>query len=432
MDRHRRAFLVRLVAWVATVVLVSPAVGISAQPGELAGWANSFPVALEHDLAAVALPPDAYPVEELVVGRGHLLRPAEEAAAHVPFLGLSAEDLLGRMRDAGWIARYVGEVGPPRWPASNAAPTAGWSSITAYKDAVGAAAGFALLDESAAEGVEIEAIPARQIGEGARLTRYTGTDANGRPFERLRYTFVSGSLVGSVALFRGDDALEAAMTPEVMVTMAERLLERMGVASGAPGLPSLVLRLNPAVALPVETHNETYDAIDGQPVPHQGDSAEAIAAAGEFNELYGIESSYIAHTNFAWQEGVQHRPTWLVALYRVESADVAADLVSQHARYDRAVGYDELIELDALPAVDSPVAGSAYTEAWEDGSLNEGYRITVAVGNTVAMVDVSAPGGVSQEVAFALVEAQVACLEIGTCAPVTAPFEPAPAATPAA
>ncbi len=427
MDRHHRrnrGLLISLVTWIVTFVLLAPAGGALAQPGDLGAWATAFPVALEHDLAAMVLPPDAYPGERLAVGRGHLFRPAEEAAAHLPFLGLSEEDLLARMRDAGWIARYVSEVGPAESPAANTVATIGWSSITAYADASGALDGFALLDESAAEGVDVELIPARQIGEGARLTRYRGTDADGRAFERLRYTFVSGPLVGSVAVFRGDDTPDAAMTPEAMVTMGERLLERMEAAEGMQGLPSLVLRLNPAEALPIAVHDEGYFSVDGRTMPHQGDSAEAIAAANRFNELYGVEASYIAHTTFAWQEGVLHRPTWLVALYTVEGPGAAADLVGQHARYDRSVGYDELVELDELPELDGPVAGSAYTEAWADGSLSEGYRITVAVGSTVAIVDISAPGGVDERDAFALVEAQVACLKLGMCAPLPAPFLP--------
>jgi hypothetical protein len=437
MDRHhlgaqrRRSFAVRLVAWTAAFVILAPAGGTGAQAGDLDAWATAFPATMDRDLAAMALSPADYPVAGMVAGRGHLLRPVEEAAAHATVLGMSQEDVLLRMRDAGWIARYIGEVGPAIVPDGNAVPTTGWSSITAYEDAVGAAEGFALLDESGGDGVEV--IQAPPIGDGARLTRYTGTDSEGRPFDRLRYTFVSGPLVGSVALFRGADTPEAAMTPDAMVTMAERLLARMQAISETPGLPQLVVRLDPTSALPVDTHNEAYYVLDGVTIPHQGDSAEAIEAAEEFNARYGVDASYIAHTTFDGQEGVLQRPTWLVALYRVESAGTAADLVGQHARYDRSVGYDELVELDALPAVGGPVAGSAYTEAWEDGSVNEGYRITVAVGDVVAIVDVSAPGGVSQNVAYALVEAQAACLEIGMCTSLQAPFAPVSGlATPAA
>jgi hypothetical protein len=197
------------------------------------------------------------------------------------------------------------------------------------------------------------------------------------------------------------------------------------MAGDAPSLPGMIVRLNPTTALPVASHGETYYVLDGALIPRHGDSEEAIAAAQRFNERFGVESNYILHTNFEGQEGVLHRPTWLVALYRVEDAETAAELVRQHARYDQAVGYDEMVELDTLPAVDWPVAGSAYTEAWEDGSTNRGYRLTVAVGSTVAIVDVSAPGGVSEAVAFDLVEAQAACLEFGECAPVPAPFPPA-------
>ncbi len=411
--------------------LWTPAAGTVAQSGDLDAWAAAFPDTMDRDIAAMALSPADYPVTGMVAGRGHLLRPVEEAVAHATILGVSEAELLAQMRDAGWIARYIGEVGPATVPDGNAVPTTGWSSITAYEDAAGAAEGFALLDESGGNGVEI--IQSAPIGDGARLTRYTGTDSQGRPFDRLRYTFVSGPLVGSVALLRGADTPEAAMTPEAMVSLAERLLARIQAPNGAPGLQPLVLRLDPTAGMPVDRHTEGYYVIGGEQIPHQGDSEDAIARARQFNELYGVDASYIAHTTFDGQEDVLQRPTWLVALYRVGSAETAADLVGQHARYDRSVGYDELVELDALPAVDGPVAGSAYTEAWEDGSLNEGYRITVAVGNTVAIVAVSAPGGVSQDVAFALVEAQVACLEIGICTSLQAPFGPVPEpATPGA
>jgi hypothetical protein len=426
--RHRGAFVARLVAWIATFMLVIPAAGASAQPGDLSAWATAFPAGLEHDLAAMVLPADAFPAEGLVAGAGRMLRPVEEAAAHAEALGVPEADLLAQMRDAGWIARYAGEVVPATRAEGGLAPTTGWSSVTLYADADGAAEGFALLDESRADGAEV--IQARQIGDGARMTRYIGTDAAGRPFDRLRYTFVAGPLVGSVALFRGADAAEA--SPDAMVTSAEALLERMRAAGEAPGLFHLAVHLDPVAGLPIDSHAEGYFSVNGQHIRHQGDSDEALAAAATFIATHGVEASYILHTTFAWQEGADHRPAWLVALYRVGDAEAAAELVSQHARYDRTVGYDTLVELDALPAVDWPVAGSSYSEAWPDGSESAGYRITVAVGTTVAIVDVSAPGGVSEETAFALVEAQVACLEFGACDPVQAPFAPAPAATPPA
>jgi hypothetical protein len=428
--RGRRGPLFALVVWIAVAGALLPAAGTAGQDAGLDAWASAFPASLNVDLAAMALPADAYPVAGMVASTGRLLRPIEEATAHDPVLELSQPEVLARMRDAGWTARFVGEVVPASREAAGLAPTTGWSSITAYADADGAAEGFALLDETLAADAKV--VPARQIGDASRLSRYTGTDNSGRPFDRLRYTFVDGPLVGSVALFRGADTPDAAMTPEAMVTMAERLLDRMRSAGAAPGLTGLVVRLGPSAGLPIDSHEEGYFSLGGRQIPHRGDTEETLAAASAFIDTYGVEASYIAHTTFAWQEGVDHRPAWLVALYRVGDADAAAELVRQHARYDRTVGYDTLVELDALPAVDWPVAGSAYTEAWPDGSQSAGYRITVAVGTMVAIVDVSAPAGVSEETAFALVEAQVSCLEWGGCAPIAAPFDAPDVSTPVA
>ena len=59
---------------------------------------------------------------------------------------------------------------------------------------------------------------------------------------------------------------------------------------------------------------------------------------------YGVDASYIAHTTFDEQEDALQRPTWLVALYRVESAETAADLVGQHADQIGLRGHLDRIE----------------------------------------------------------------------------------------
>jgi len=404
----------------------------AARQGELHSWATGFPGGLAVDLPAMTLVPGDYPIPGLSVGAGRLLRPVEEASAFAPVLGVDTDALLRRMRDIGWVTRYVGDVLLVEGADLSTLEIVGWSSVTLHDSDAGAMEGFELLDESGGVGVEV--VPAREIGEAARLTRATATDASGRPFERVRYTFVSGPYVGSVAVLWYEAAAIDGVEAEAMLASGERLLERIGdvAASDGPVLPGFVVRMDPATGLDVSGYQEMYHVLDGAVIAQLGDTEAEVSSAESFRDRWGIEDNYVFRINFTGPGDGQHRPFYQAQLLALGSPEDAAALVNAHLQYDEALGYASVGVLEELPTLDGAVAGISYVAPWPDGSENAGYRIWFQVGATVAVVDVSAPGGVDQRVAFALVDRQLACLEGGDCAPVAAPFGTMSAATPAA
>jgi hypothetical protein len=428
MDAHhprarRAAFLVPLIAWIVVAGFIAPVSGtIAAQLSELESWANAFPTAIDHDLAAMALPPEAFPTPGLVTTWGHMLRPIEEGTAFAPVLGMEPLDIARDLRETGWVTRYVGEVGRSRPGEDSPFPVTGWTSIAEHEDAVGAMAGFDLLDESGFAGVEVVQAPA--VGDASRLTKYVGTDSEGRDFTRVRYTFVRDRLIGSVALYWYDDAQSEAVAPEAMVDTAERLLERMTavVAGESPGMSGRVVRMNAVPGTDVVGHEEGYYVLDAGVVARYGDTLEAIGNALQFRDRWGIEAQYLLELSFTPPSGAEHRPYWQVSLIETGSEADASGLVGAHMEYDEILGYDTMTELDELPAVDGAVAGVTYAVAWGDGSENVGYRIWVQSGSTVVIVEASGPDGVELPLMFNLVDAQLACLETGACAPIPLPF----------
>jgi hypothetical protein len=415
-----------------------PAIGGSRatamQADDLETWGRSFPASMAYDLPAMTLRAEELPATGLVASNGRLLRPVEEAATFAPLLGVEQDALLQEMRDAGWKSRYIAEAARASTANPDQYSTVGWSSITEYEDAAGAKEGFAILDESDGEGVEV--LQAQGVGEASRITRYVGTAEDGRSFARVRYTFVHDALVGSVAVYWYDEATAVASDAADMVAPAQRLLERMqeAVAGEALNLPGMVVRMSPSAELDIDTHDEAYYTLEGTAIPHYGDSLAALQDAAAFLDRWGIEANYLSRTLFAAAPVDQHGPYFMVQLFRLGNADNAAALVRGHMQYDDISGYIELNELDELPDVDGAVAGVSYVYEWDDGSTDRGYRVWVQVGRTVAVVEASDPDGVEQALMFDLVERQVGCLEFGACEPIPVPFpvSSAPAATPAA
>ncbi|HYH12686.1 MAG TPA: hypothetical protein VD789_10065, partial [Thermomicrobiales bacterium] len=337
---------------------------------DLQNWATSFPDEITADLPAMTLPPGAYPVEGLSVGAGRMLRPVEEAAAFAPVLGVDEGELLRRMRDSGWVTRYLGDVLLPHGADPSVLDVVGWSSITQHESDAGALEGYALLDESGADGVQV--IPAREIGGAARLTHATGTDATGRPFERVRYTFVSGPFVGSVAILWYETAAIDGVDAEAMVATGERLFDRIGdvSASGASRLPGLVLRMNSVEGLDIDGYQEMYHVLDSEVIAQLGDSEAAVARAGAFRDQWGIEANYAFRINFTGTGVGEHKPFYQAQLLRLGSVDDAVALVNGHLEYDQTLGYERMEVLEVLPTLDGAVAGVEYVASWPDGTEN--------------------------------------------------------------
>ncbi len=210
MARHvipRRAVVLMMLLWVCVPAVVASG-ATAMQADDLETWGRSFPSSLTYDLPAMTLRAEELPAVGLVAADGRLLRPIEEAATFAPLLGAEQDALLRDMRDSGWKARYVSEALRASTTNPDQYGTVGWSSITEYEDAAGAKQGFTLLDESGGEGVEV--LQAQSVGEASRITRYAGTAEDGRSFSRIRYTFLHEALVGSVAVYWYDEAMDQA------------------------------------------------------------------------------------------------------------------------------------------------------------------------------------------------------------------------------
>ena len=233
--RGGRPLAVALLALSLVLDILAPARFVVAQADPADAWATSLPTSFTYNLPAMVLPPDAYPVAGMVAYQnGEMRTPQAEAAAFATALGVDQGILLEQMRASGWRARYVSEVVLPDALDPASFLVGGWSSVTEHKDAAGAQAGFALLDDSAVFGAEI--VPAPQVGDASRLTRVTGIDNIGRTYERLRFTFVSGDLVGSVALFWYAGAPSGPVDAATMAATAEALLARIEQAANGTTL----------------------------------------------------------------------------------------------------------------------------------------------------------------------------------------------------
>jgi len=231
-ERIARQFKAIIVVFVLILgVLVSGAGVVAAQTSPGDRWATSLPEAFTYNLPAITLPAEAFPVPGMVLqGGGEMRTPLKEAAAFAKALGVDQAALLDGMQSAGWEARYVSNVVLPTAGDPSDFLIGGWSSVTEQESAAGAQAAFALLDDSAVPGAVV--LDAPPVGDASRLTQVSGVDNIGRNYVRMRYTFVHGDLVGSVALFWYDGAPSGPVDAATMAATAQVLLDRMDAAAG--------------------------------------------------------------------------------------------------------------------------------------------------------------------------------------------------------
>jgi hypothetical protein len=230
-ERVLRRFRTVAVVFLLTLgVLVSGAGTVAAQMAGSDVWSTSLPAAFSYNLPAITLPAEAFPVAGMVLqGGGEMRTPLKEATAFSKALGIDQAALLDEMRAAGWEARYVSNVVLPTAGDPSDFLIGGWSSVTEHESPAGAQAAYALLDDSAVAGAIV--LDAPQVGEASRLTQVSGVDNIGRTYVRMRYTFVHGDLVGSVAIFWYDGAPSGPVDPATMAATAQALLDRMDAAA---------------------------------------------------------------------------------------------------------------------------------------------------------------------------------------------------------
>jgi hypothetical protein len=232
VERIARQGKVIVVVFVLVLgVLVSGAGTVAAQIVHSEAWSTSLPATFSYNLPAITLPAEAFPVPGMVLeGGGEMRTPLKEATAFAKALGVDQAALLDGMQAAGWEARYVSNVVLPTAGDPSDFLIGGWSSVTEHESPAGAQAAFALLDDSAVAGAVV--LDAPQVGDASRLTQVSGVDNIGRNYVRMRYTFVHGDLVGSVALFWYDGAPSGPVDAATMATTAQALLDRMDAAAG--------------------------------------------------------------------------------------------------------------------------------------------------------------------------------------------------------
>lgn len=289
------------------------------------------------------------------------------------------------------------------------------SYITEYVDDVGAAAGFAYLEDEHFVSSAVDVPASRQFGDQFELTKDSGlSSVEGVDYRSLDLTFRSGNLVAGVTLIaydRGAIAEPDAATVEALGSILEARL-----ASRAPTPESLGNALNRLVTTfgVVATYDDAYYRWEGTDVPLTGESATAAAnrikTYADATDVYQLWQGVDAGTANGLLYGVTllHFPT------ESSAADWVANL---QTILEVNPFYANMRPVESLRTIGDQAIALSYA-AGGGADTPRSMLIAVRVGSNVARVHV-VPRGRLQDVplspvaAFAAMEA--GCLSGNQC-----------------
>ena len=374
--------------------------------------ASPFTAVAPLDLAAMVLLPADLDQPGFALESAGFERIELQAAGAAQIAGLPVEEILDRLRAAGFVHRYNLDLARPR-RAGDATPgvasglvgTRITTSITEYTSAEGAAAGFDLLDRQAERGADFEDLPlTTDFGDEAELTRFSGlTPDTNDPHQSLNLTFRLDNLVADVVIQDlSNQQPEVAEAEALAVRLEDRIHEVL--TRGGPGLSSQVQELRVDGQAPFEA----YLVLDGSPVRIFDEPA---AASGSFRHSVGNATDV-----YALEQSPADAIYFITRLHRFPTEeDAAAWLAQQPARTLADLGYVDVNEVTGQETLGDESRVVAYAFPIDPATMARGYAMYARVGAVVARIQVDSVPEAPLSAALELAEAQVHCLEIGRC-----------------
>ena len=355
------------------------------------------------DLPAMTLGPDDVEVDGFGLVYGRLVTLEEQTARIADEQGnTSAENLAtiaDALRAAGWQLRYENRVAQ----ASEDDPGRFSVSLTSYvvqfADDATAGAEFAAI---AAETGNEEA-GAGTIGDESEISRIDGVASDtGTPFQGLTVSFRVGNVVAGMTIRDFTNADPGLATVEDLAgVFAERIAAVR--AQQEEGLSTKALRLDLSENGTFPEEEETYELLDGRTYARFGD-ADGVDATrfGDAGEVYAATVvGALRYTAVLYRFADEGAATaWLEG--------VGDRLGGEDAAYS---GFEEVA--DAAELGDGSAAYSFDFE--DDDGARSGTRFYVQVGSEVAQVEVITTDGTTAEAVAEVAEAQIVCLEAGSC-----------------
>ena len=296
------------------------------------------------------------------------------------------------------------------------------SYLEEYREAAGAEAGFAILEDEArfgGEGLTDEAAP--EIGQEPRevttgsLPAVLPTDDQPRAVYDL--TFRVENVVAGVAV----EAVEAAdIDPARVQELAGRLQERIEAVLAGEDLPGIDPTLREAL-LPLEARLSVQEGYQ------TAEEAPYATATPDTDRFAGYQSGYAVTValNLETDGAASPAPYLTLALSRFADADGPQGVLEAALDLQSALPKIEAVPDVAVEGADG-VAAFRFSSPTSDTDDADSFRLLLAVGERLVAVDVQALPAVedAQAAALALAEQQLACLEAGgQCASVELPEE---------
>ena len=343
---------------------------------------------------------------------------ADDVAYLADALAVDPDDAEEALADAGWRTSYVAILSLREDPFDpGSAPVQDIQiNIIELADEDGAADAYALVSDESGDPAA-EDVPGASFGDESELTRRSGDEDSltGLPYQELELQFQSGRLLTAVSIFVfGEDADEPAVDEiDALGAVIEERVDAI-LAGDSPDLTRFVPLLEPVEgAFPYAA----YLLRDGDPIPQNFETAEAIAARVA---TYGGAAHVLSFQQpiLSGEEGVEDDFYFYASLLQFESDDDATAFVNDtEERLEQNPIFVDFAEYDEAAGFGDASIGFERTVEIDGDELVRN-QINIAVGDVVAALwvtqfttDVTAP----IEPLLELADAQAECLEAGGC-----------------
>jgi len=374
------------------------------------------------DLAAMTLIPSDMPQGQYVLDTNGMVSLAEEAASANFYRHGSDADLqhlTDELRGAGWLRRYTSRLGLPTANDPTQFTLSVVSYVTEYRDAAGAAKGFAILQDESLIPTARTVQGTRTFGDRSQLTSDSGTTSDGAPFRELALAFQLGNLTAGVIV---DDYTNHAPAVATVEALGAKLQARIATVRARPeGLGSEILRLaapGPSSAL------DGYIRRDGITIPLYNEPGTAFSARNASydgaSDVYDYQQTLPRNV----ATGVP-MPYYLDRLWRFPSASAASTWLRTAVQAVGVEGgpYVELTQVPRAAKYGDESLTYSYGYRISDTLTTQGFMIFARVGNEVARVQIDGAPSVPLSAVAAVAAEQVACLRARVC-PSAAPLPP--------
>lgn len=339
--------------------------------------------------------------------------------------------LVAQLHLDGWQRGQEIFLGLPRSDDPSQVTSAVGTQLVEYADATGAAAGFALLENSTGvKGVATRA-PSRTFGDESLITidRRLASDPR-QPQVWADLTFRTGNLVATVAILNFSQTTPQTAALERLAGILGPRVAAVRAGHGAPGLSTRALRLG---GTNVTTYDDHYERLANTTFPYVGESADALAARADSYASDHVTDAYYV------SQGVGSANASNAIYYTLYVERFAQEQDAQTWLRDTPGAFvanpGQGVTASAVPNAATVGDGSAmvaYRYARPNKTEAAGYTVYLRVGQTGATVQLDGVPSVPQAAVEQLAAAQATCIINGGCPEAMPPPVSPPAATPAA